>query len=63
MQEYWSELTFPSSGDLSDPGIEPMSPPWAGGFFTTELSGNPQLDPRHCLLFGNAEKNDFILLM
>jgi len=22
-QEYWSGLPFPSSGDLSDPGIEP----------------------------------------
>ena len=25
-QEYWSELTFLSPGDLPDPGIEPMSP-------------------------------------
>ena len=25
-QEYWSELTFPSLGDLPDPGIEPASP-------------------------------------
>ena len=25
-QEYWSGLPFPSSGDLSDPGIEPISP-------------------------------------
>ena len=25
-QEYWSELPFPSPGDLPDPGIEPMSP-------------------------------------
>ena len=24
--EYWSGLTFPSSGDLPDPGIEPGSP-------------------------------------
>ena len=24
-QEYWSELPFPSPGDLSDPGIDPMS--------------------------------------
>ena len=27
-QEYWNGLTFPSPGDLPDPGIEP-----AGGFF------------------------------
>ena len=25
-QEYWSGLPFPPPGDLSDPGIEPMSP-------------------------------------
>ena len=24
-QEYWSGLPFPSPGDLSDPGIEPVS--------------------------------------
>ena len=37
-QEYWSGLPFPSSGDLLDPGIEPMSlksPALAGGFFST----------------------------
>ena len=36
-QEYWSGLPFPSPGDLPDPGIEPVSPALAGGFFTTEL--------------------------
>ena len=25
-QEYWSGLPFPSTGDLPDPGIEPVSP-------------------------------------
>ena len=25
-QEYWSELPFPSPGDLPDPGIEARSP-------------------------------------
>ena len=25
-QEYWSELSFPSPGDLPDPGIEPGCP-------------------------------------
>ena len=25
-QEYWNGLTFPSPGDLPDPGIEPRSP-------------------------------------
>ena len=39
-QEYRSELPFPSPGDLPDPGIEPMSPASAGGFFTTAPPGN-----------------------
>ena len=34
-QEYWSELPFPPPGDLSDPGIEPVSLALVGGFFTT----------------------------
>ena len=42
-QEYWSELPFPSPGDLSDPEIEPESPALAGRFFTTEPPGKPQL--------------------
>ena len=36
-QEYWSRLPFPTSGDLADPGIEPLppaSPALTGGFFT-----------------------------
>jgi len=38
-QEYWSGLPFPSPGDLPDPGIKPMPPALAGGFFTTEPLG------------------------
>ena len=41
-QEYWSELPFPSLGDLSDPGIKtvsPASPALAGWFFTTTAPG------------------------
>ena len=41
-QEYWSGLLLPPPGDLSDPGIEPMSsasPALAGGFFTTAPPG------------------------
>ena len=43
-QEYWSELPFPSPGDLSNPGIEPTSPvsfARAGKFFTAEPPGKP----------------------
>ena len=38
-QEYSRGLLFPSPGDLPDPGIKPMSPALAGGFFTTEPPG------------------------
>jgi len=40
-QEYWSELPCPPPGNLSDPGIEPMSlrsPVLAVGFFTTSAT-------------------------
>ena len=45
-QEYWSELPFPSLGNLPDPGMEPtslVSPALAGGFFTTEPPGKPEI--------------------
>ena len=32
-QKYWSGLSFPTPGDLPDPGIEPASSALAGGFF------------------------------
>ena len=38
-QGYWNRLTFPSAGDLPNPGIEPGSPALAGRFFTTEQPG------------------------
>ena len=38
-QEYWSGLPFPSPGDFPNPGIEPASCAFLGGFFTTEPSG------------------------
>ena len=43
-QEYWSGLPCPLSGDLLDPGIEPVSltsPALAGGFFTTSAAWEP----------------------
>ena len=40
-QKYWSGLSFPSSGDLPNPGIKPaslMSPTLAGGFFAPSIT-------------------------
>ena len=45
-QKNWSELPFPSPGDLPDPGIKCPSPTQANGFFNTEPSGKP-LCPYH----------------
>ena len=44
-QEYWTGLSLPPSGDLPDPGIEPsspVSPVFAGRFFTTAPPGKPK---------------------
>ena len=39
-QEYWSELPFPSPGDIPDPGIEPWSPTMQADSLLSEPSGN-----------------------
>ena len=52
-QEYWSELPFPTPGDLPDPGIKPKSLVLAGGFFITVPPGNPSgciVDPQLTLI-------------
>ena len=38
-QEYWSELTFPSPGDLRDPGIKARSPTLQADPLLTEPPG------------------------
>ena len=53
-QEYWSRLRFLSPGDLSDPGIEFVSPALAGGFFTTmppgKLYTHTYIKLNHCVV-------------
>ena len=49
-QEYWSGLTFPTPGDLPDPGIKTAtgaSPLLADGFFTTSSTWQA---PKVCVL-------------
>ena len=44
-QEYWSRLLCPPPGDLSDPGIEPVSlttPVLAGMFSTSSATSEAQ---------------------
>ena len=42
-QEYWSGLSFPSPGDLPNPGIEARSPALRVEYFTSEPPGKPSL--------------------
>ena len=69
-QEYCSGLSFPSPGDLLNPGIELAFPALAGGFFTTEPPGmlttwtNTPVDPTtwqaRCLYRFDTNKSKLI---
>jgi len=41
-QEYWSRLSFPSPGDLLDPGIELTSPALQADSLPSEPPGKPR---------------------
>ena len=40
-QQYWTELPFPSPGDLPEPGIEPRSPALQVDSLLSEPRGKP----------------------
>ena len=42
-QEYWSGLSFPSPGDLPNPGIQPTSPALQAVALTSEPPGKLSL--------------------
>ena len=46
-QKYWSGLRFPSPEQISDPGIEPMSPAW----LADSLPLSHQRNPLRCYYF------------
>ena len=48
-QEYWSGLPCSSPGDSPNPGIEPVSPALAGGFFPTSITWEAQKE----MIIGN----------
>ena len=43
-KDYWSELPFPSPGDLPNPGIEPRSPAFQADSLPSEPPGIGELD-------------------
>ena len=42
-QEYWSELPFPSPGDLPNPGIKPRSPALQADALQSGPLGKPKI--------------------
>ena len=49
-QEHWSRLTFPSPGDLSDPGIKPGSRAFQADALPSEPPGDITLPTKVCLV-------------
>ena len=59
-QEYWSGLSFPSPGDLPDPGIKPRSPALQADSLPSEPQGSPSNEwrsPINPLLCSLPHKN------
>ena len=53
-QEYWSELPFPSPGDLPNPGIKPRSPTLQADFLPAEPQGKPRLHEIICQIYSQV---------
>ena len=59
-QEYWSGLSFPSAGNIPDPGIEPGSPAlleWAA-VPSSRGSSKPGIQPRSPTLQANSSLSE-----
>ena len=62
-QEYWSGLTFPSPGDLPDPGIEPGYPALEADALTSEYCNIlfwPKYMNKIWLFYGNSDRFYFL---
>ena len=53
-QKYWSELPFPSPGDLPNPGVEPRSPALQADSLPAEPQGKPIITDNLCYLSEKA---------
>ena len=59
-QEYWSELPFPSWGDLPNPEIEPMSPALQAETLPPGPPGKPPKNLYTQFQKSNLEEKDLI---
>ena len=57
-QEYWSELPFPSPGDLPNAGVEPGSPAFQTDALPSEPLGKPPETPGVTGKFGLGMQNE-----
>ena len=55
-----SGLPFPPPGGLPHPGIKPVSPALAGGFFTAEPARKPPLQYRKCIQSNQMDGKPFL---
>ena len=55
-------MSFPSSGDLVNSGIESVSPALAGELFTTELPGKPFTEMMLSLKINLGKIDDSLLI-
>ena len=60
-QEYWNRLSFPSPGDLPNPGIKPRSPALQPNSLPSEPLGKPHIVGKANLKFCNHVKAELIL--
>ena len=58
-QEYWSGLSFPSPGDLPNPGIEPGSPALQADALPSEPPGKTRCKPYTTLKKKNLNFKNF----
>ena len=58
-QEYWSGLSFPSPGDLPNPGIEPGSPTLQAETLPSEPQGSPNAGQEATVRAGHGTKDCF----
>ena len=59
--EYWSRLSFPSPGDLPNPGIKPRSPTLQANSLPTEPPGSPKAHWAY-LIHLRIDRKDFLHL-
>ena len=58
-RQYWSELPFPSPGDLPNPGVEPKSPVLQEDSLLSEPPGKPH---RFFVLNTKKKEKEFLII-